>query len=142
VILDWRFMISRQVRVRITNHESQIKNPLVCDPERFIVSARREHFSIDVLHTRPGRPGTDRTFHTRHRVGIAFDVGFDPSIGQVTYVARYTFACGGVLHVIAEADALHASADEKLTGDAHGQDEDYTCEALTARPFASPPLNR
>src|SRR5262245_62888576 len=94
----------------------------MCDLERLIMPARRQYLGIDRLHTRAGWPGADSPFHPRHSVRVALDVGLDPSIGQVPDVAGDPLPRGDVLHVIPEANALDAAADEKLTGDAHAEE--------------------
>ena len=68
---------------------------------------------------RPAGALPQRALDARHRLVVAFDQRFDAPVGQVAHPAGHAFAVGGVLGEIAEADTLHAAADEISPGHTH-----------------------
>src|SRR3954447_12835761 len=80
----------------------------------------RERLHFHVVHTGAGRALPDGELETRHRVGIALADGFDAPVGQIADRSLEAFAAAGGSGEKAEADALHAPADEKSPCHPHG----------------------
>src|SRR3954463_3435354 len=80
----------------------------------------RDRLHLHVVHTGAGRALPDGELETRHRVGIALADGFNASVGQIADRSLEAFAAAGGFREEAEADSLHAPADEKSPCHAHG----------------------
>src|SRR6478735_11069046 len=80
----------------------------------------RDRLHLHLVHTGAGRALPDDELEPRHRVGITLADGFNAPVGQIADRTREAFAAAGGFHEKAEADALHAPADEKSPCHAHG----------------------
>jgi hypothetical protein len=89
-------------------------------PETLFAQADRDRLHLDVVHTRTGRALPDGELETRHRVGIALTDGFDAPVWQIANRSLEAFAAAGGFREEAEADPLHAPADEKSPCHPHG----------------------
>ena len=73
----------------------------------------------EIVDPGPGRALGERALDARHGLDLALDLGLDPAVRRRCGRSRDALADGGVLHEVAEADALDAAADEITTGDDH-----------------------
>ena len=73
----------------------------------------------EIVDAGPGRALGERSLHARHGLDLALDLGLDPAVRHVTDETGHALADGGILHEVAEADALDAAADEITTGHDH-----------------------
>src|SRR4249919_3974601 len=89
-------------------------------PETLFAQTDRERLRPHVVHTGAGRALPDGEFETRHRVGIALTDSFDTPVGQIADRSLEAFAAAGGFREEAEADPLHAPADEKSPCHPHG----------------------
>src|SRR5947208_1004850 len=80
----------------------------------------RDRLHLHVIHTGAGRTLPDGELETRDRVGIALADGFDTPVGQITDRSGEAFAAADGFREKAEADALHAPADDKSPCHPHG----------------------
>src|SRR5262245_56378284 len=82
--------------------------------------ARRHRvFHVEMFDARAARSVAQLPFEPIDRLGFPFRLRFDAPVGQVTHPAVQPLAAGRPLRKEPEADALHAAADEKPTGDPH-----------------------
>src|SRR4249919_1482363 len=89
-------------------------------PETLLAQTDRDRLHLHVVHTGAGRTLPDGELETRHRVGIALTDGFDAPVGQIADRSQEAFAATGGFREKAEADPLHAPADEKSPCHPHG----------------------
>ena len=83
-----------------------------------------------MLDPRAAGTRADRPLDACHRFGLALDECLDLAIGKISHVACHTFTGGRVLHEVAEADPLHASADKVPAGDAHANARLYLTPSM------------
>src|SRR3954447_14253422 len=89
-------------------------------PEILFAQTDRDRLLLHVVHTGAGRALPDGELETRHRVGIALADRFNAPVGQIADRSLEALATGGGCRKKAEADALHAPADEKSPCHPHG----------------------
>jgi len=77
---------------------------------------------------------TDVSLETLQRVTLPFRLNLDGTVGQVADPAVQAFDNSTSVHEVTEADALHTTADDVQTREAHAEDDDYRSSLLPNRP--------
>jgi hypothetical protein len=88
--------------------------------EVLFAQTTRDRLHLYVVHTGAWRTLPDGELEARHRVGIALTDGFDAPVGQIADRSLKAFAAAGGFREEAEANPLHAPADDESPCHPHG----------------------
>jgi hypothetical protein len=83
------------------------------------VACGLNQLDVAVIHACSTRSAADSTLETIHALGVPFDDDLDAAVGQVPHEAGEPFDARLFKREPAEADALHAAADQEPARDHH-----------------------